>query len=41
MRQVKKKIFSGDVLEQVVYNVADGVRKAEEYDPEKQKKKRF
>ena len=41
MRQMKKRIFSGDVLDQIVYNVPDGTRSVEDYDPEKQKKKRF
>lgn len=41
MRQMKKRIYAGEVLEQIVYNVSDSVRKVEEQDPEKQKKERF
>lgn len=41
MRQMKKKIFSGDVLDQIVYGVSDGTRKLDSYDPEKVKRDRF
>ncbi len=39
--QMKKRSFYGMICEQQVYNVPDGVRKIEDYDPEKVKKDRF
>lgn len=41
MKQMKRRSFMGAICEQVVYNVSDGVRKLEEYDPEKIRKDRF
>lgn len=40
-KQMKKRIWAGVACEQIVYNVPDGIRKPEFYDPEKQPKKRF
>lgn len=37
----KRRIFSGAVCEQYVYNEPDGVRVPENYDPERVKKERF
>ena len=39
--QMRKKLWYGQCHEQKVYNVPDGVRKIETYDPEKVKKDRF
>lgn len=41
MRQMKRRTFMGAMCEQTVYCVPDGVRKVEEYDPEKIRKDRF
>ena len=41
MKQLKRRSFMGAICEQVVYCVSDGVRKVEEYDPEKVRKDRF
>lgn len=41
MKQMKRRSFMGAICEQVVYCVPDGVRKVEEYDPEKIRKDRF
>lgn len=38
---MKRRIFSGAVCEQLVYNVPDGVRNPKGYDPEKPPRKRF
>ena len=38
---VKRKIFSGPIIEQLVYNVPDGTPNIEDYDPDKQLRKRF
>lgn len=40
-QQMKKRRFYGTICEQQVYTVPDGIRVAEQYDPEKQKKERF
>ena len=40
-QQMKKRFFYGTICEQQVYNVPNGVRKIELYDPEKAKKSRF
>ena len=37
----KRRKFAGAVCEQIVYNVPDGVRNPENYDPERVKKDRF
>jgi hypothetical protein len=39
--QMRKKLWYGQCHEQKVYNVPDGVRRIEAYDPEKAKKDRF
>lgn len=39
--QLRKKQWYGQICEQQVYTVPDGVRKVQEYDPEKQKRQRF
>ncbi len=41
MKTMKRRIFSGAVCEQVVYNVPNGVRNPKEYDPEKPRRRRF
>ena len=41
VKTMKRRIFSGAVCEQIVYNVPDGVRIPENYDPERVKKERF
>lgn len=41
MKQMKRRIFSGAICEQLVYNVPDGVRNVLNYDPEKLRKDRF
>lgn len=41
MKTMKRRIFSGAVCEQIVYNVPDRVRDPKEYDPENLKKDRF
>lgn len=41
MRTVKRKIWSGPVCEQLVYNVPDGVPNINDYDPDKRLRKRF
>ena len=38
---MKRRIFAGATCEQQVYSMPDGVRKIDEYDPEKVKKGRF
>lgn len=38
---VKRRIYSGTVCEQLVYNVPDGVRNIEDYDPDRRLRKRF
>ncbi len=40
-RLMKRRIFAGGICEQLVYPVADGCRKPDTYDPEKQPRKRF
>ena len=40
-RQMKRRIFSGSVCEQLVYNVPTGVKNVSTYDPEKPKRQRF
>lgn len=39
--RMKRRIFSGDVCEQFVYNAPDGCRVPEKHDPEKIRKERF
>lgn len=41
VKTMKKRIFSGAVCEQLVYNVPSGVKDAKIYDPEKPGRKRF
>jgi len=41
VRTMKKRIFSGTVCEQLVYNVPAGTRNIKGYDPEKPKRQRF
>lgn len=41
MKQMKRRIFAGATCEQIVYNVPEGVRCPENYDPERRKKERF
>lgn len=41
MSQMKRRIFSGAICEQYVYNVPDGIRNVINYDPEKITKDRF
>lgn len=41
MKQMKRRYFMGAICDQVVYNVPDGVRNIEQYDPEYQRKERF
>ena len=41
MKQMKCRLFMGAMCEQIVYNVPDGVRNIELYDPEKKRKDRF
>ena len=41
MKQMKRRIFAGATCEQIVYNVPDGTRCPENYDPERRKKARF
>ncbi len=41
VKQMKKRIFSGSVCHQIVYNVPDGVRNFLQYDPERKPRKRF
>ena len=38
---VKRKIYSGPIIEQLVYNIPDGTPNIEAYDPDKQLRKRF
>lgn len=38
---MKKRIFSGSICEQLVYNVPNGNKDAKSYDPEKPRRKRF
>lgn len=38
---VKRKIFSGPIIEQLVYNIPDGTPNIEDYDPDKKLRKRF
>lgn len=38
---VKRKIFSGPIIEQLVYNIPDGTTNIEDYDPDKKLRKRF
>lgn len=40
-KTMKRRIFSGAVCEQLVYQVPDGVKNLSDYTPEKQKRKRF
>lgn len=40
-KQMKKRIFSGPMCEQIVYNVPAGTGSGAAYDPEKQKRARF
>lgn len=40
-RQMKRRIFAGSVCQQIVYNVPDGIRKPENFDPERESRKRF
>ena len=41
MKRMKRRIFSGAICEQKVYNVPDGVKDPANYDPEKPRRKRF
>ena len=41
IRTMKRRIFSGRICEQLVYNVPDGVRNVVDYDSEKPPRKRF
>lgn len=41
VKTMKKRIFSGAVCEQLVYNVPSGVKDVTTYDPEKPSRKRF
>lgn len=41
MRTVKRRIWAGTVCEQLVYNVPDGIRNIDDYDPEKRLRQRF
>lgn len=41
IKTMKKRIFSGAICEQMVYNVPNGVRDYKSYDPEKTRRKRF
>lgn len=41
IKTMKKRIFSGAICEQLVYNVPAGVRDFRAYDPEKPRRKRF
>ena len=41
MKTMKRRIFSGTVCEQYVYNVSDGIKNLSDYDPERIKKERF
>lgn len=41
VKTMKKRIFSGAVCEQLVYNVPSGVKDVKTYDPEKPSRKRF
>lgn len=40
-KRMKKRIWSGDVYEQIVYSAPDGCKIPEKYDPEKIRKDRF
>lgn len=40
-KRMKKRIWSGDVCEQIVYTVPSGVKDQNSYDPEKIRKERF
>lgn len=40
-KTMKKRIFSGAICEQLVYNVPNGVKDLKSYDPEKPRRKRF
>lgn len=41
IKTMKRRIFSGRICEQLVYNIPDGVRNPVAYDPEKPPRKRF
>lgn len=41
VKTMKKRIFSGSVCEQLVYNTPDGIRNSKAYDPEKPTRQRF
>lgn len=41
VRTMKRRIFAGNICEQLVYNVPDGIRNLKGYDPEKPQRKRF
>lgn len=41
VKTMKRRIFSGAVCEQLVYNISDGVRNVRDYNPEKVPRKRF
>ena len=41
VKTMKRRIFSGTICEQLVYNVPNGVREPKSYDPEKPRRKRF
>lgn len=41
VKTMKRRIFSGTVCEQYVYNVSDGIKNLPGYDPEQIKKERF
>lgn len=41
IKTMKKRIFSGAICEQLVYNVPNGVKDLKSYDPEKPRRKRF
>lgn len=40
-KTMKRRIFSGNVCEQLVYNIPDGIRKTKAYDPENPPRQRF
>ena len=41
VKTMKRRIFSGNVCEQLVYNIPSGVKEPKGYDPEKPSRKRF
>ena len=40
-KTMKKRIFSGAICEQLVYNVPAGIKDPKSYNPEKPRRKRF